>query len=1174
MGIALVAKHVANPAMAEMVYPEDVGTMLTKSLAAIVSVYAAVRLQPLGLSVWSAVSQRLTEYTDAVKREKAAEAEASAQNQLVTYLGHEARGPLHILTASISFALDSVQDAIDAAAAVREETPTAHSAKASAASASTVPARTSGPPASVWSVARGTGRTGAGFSVRRGATAGGDDEARPPWVNAAAAAAGPPGLSTWAVDSLRHTTPTVTDPAAEALRSAETDLGTCSAAAMQLTSLLGSVLDFSLVRSSRLAMEPCRVDIATVARGCLARAADRAKVPLFSALQSAAGAPVPQSVVTDGSRLQQALEWALRSSVDFTSDGMVALAICVETAEGTDHAVPWWRDSAPVNDEDEDVDTGVMMLLSEEPELPQASLLPPSSAAGPAAQPEAPSVDGAAVDCSGADAHGRGRGGGTSGTSPAASAAAHVSLRRGQPLPRERMRPPPPIRSVPGTGPAVPGSPQPRSGGPGASAHAKATAIPRQPAMVASVQRNRKPKAGSGPTQAVGPAVMPSVDEDDQSSRRSLLPRGAPEAQLASMSSARHPRPAQLRVNGGSSASSRLDFTSMRHTGSLIPVMALPSSGPDLTSTPGDPARQGDSAESGGLASLFSPRAAAQPARSRRDSRVMPAAELDGAVGGARRFLVLRVLDTGTPLDSKVHLDETLNATAEHRTTGLGRVLARELVTLMGGVLVQRQLQPAASRALLLRWDGVGAERWDPALSREAPKGSAKFVPLSTTSPGAAFRQLTSGRDLTAGSSRTLGAALERGSALAVTEIWLPLDVVDSAAWPEDMEDAAEELEHDFSRPCEPSSSLMHPREAVAAAMADGSLEPEWSLRTSSPSVEGAIIGIPILGGMGRPPHVLAAASAAGGSAGRGYSVDPDTTASESLDNGDDVAMSSMESAEDFHSTVLRPHAAPWVPSLEPSSSEPDQTPAPSNDSCERRRVDGTEDSRRRSPSPVASLVTGPAAADRIVPRRVRASKAEREARRQARASAHAGAPKPTMREGGSKRMLRVLFVDDDEIVRRTTERMLRRLGAEPTVLCDGNEVEPWLREHADLGQRPVSETIDMVLSDIVMPGMDGETLCRRLADHAINVPVVAATGTAAPEALRRFPEAGFSGVLCKPYSADQLGEVLDAVRRGVLPPPGVVKGQVDASRQSSGAASASLKAPQFTSMRFLTPKA
>ncbi len=164
----------------------------------------------------------------------------------------------------------------------------------------------------------------------------------------------------------------------QSLRSAEEDLGTCSEAVAQLTALLGSVLDFSLVRSGRLAMEPGHLELAGCGRECMARAAERAKVPLLAAMQPATGKSVPRVVVTDGSRLQQAVEWALRSAVDFTSEGMVAIAMCVETADGADYAVPWWKETPVVTEEHSGSREGAAAPPVPEPPRPQLALRPPA----------------------------------------------------------------------------------------------------------------------------------------------------------------------------------------------------------------------------------------------------------------------------------------------------------------------------------------------------------------------------------------------------------------------------------------------------------------------------------------------------------------------------------------------------------------------------------------------------------------------------------------------------------------------------------------------------------------------------------------------------------------------------------------------------------------------------
>ncbi|KAA0159189.1 hypothetical protein FNF28_05945 [Cafeteria roenbergensis] len=127
-------------------------------------------------------------------------------------------------------------------------------------------------------------------------------------------------------------------------------------------------------------------------------------------------------------------------------------------------------------------------------------------------------------------------------------------------------------------------------------------------------------------------------------------------------------------------------------------------------------------------------------------------------------------------------------------------------------------------------------------------------------------------------------------------------------------------------------------------------------------------------------------------------------------------------------------------------------------------------------------------------------------------------------------------------------------LGAEVQTLSDGDKVESWLERHGVLSQPAAGEhgsadggheemRLDLVLSDVLMPGLDGERLCHRMAELGLPCAMVAATGTTTAETLERLPEAGFAAVLRKPYGPRQLKRVLEAVRSGRLQSPAVVAG-------------------------------
>ena len=110
-----------------------------------------------------------------------------------------------------------------------------------------------------------------------------------------------------------------------------------------------------------------------------------------------------------------------------------------------------------------------------------------------------------------------------------------------------------------------------------------------------------------------------------------------------------------------------------------------------------------------------------------------------------------------------------------------------------------------------------------------------------------------------------------------------------------------------------------------------------------------------------------------------------------------------------------------------------------------------------------------------------------------------------------------VLFVEDEDPVRQLAERALTRKG--------------WTMLAADCAESAIRlagkcERPDAVVSDIVMPGMDGVTLVKKLQEHWPGVPVILISGYA-DETLRRVLE----GVrfLPKPYTLKGLCAALEA---------------------------------------------
>src|SRR4051794_515685 len=103
----------------------------------------------------------------------------------------------------------------------------------------------------------------------------------------------------------------------------------------------------------------------------------------------------------------------------------------------------------------------------------------------------------------------------------------------------------------------------------------------------------------------------------------------------------------------------------------------------------------------------------------------------------------------------------------------------------------------------------------------------------------------------------------------------------------------------------------------------------------------------------------------------------------------------------------------------------------------------------------------------------------------------------------------RILVVDDQRTVAEMTAGVLRNLGHEVQIALDG---ESALRE---LG----GDRFDLVVCDIMMPGMDGYEVCRRLrADPATTLLPVVLVTSADPQAERiKGIEAGAGGLFFQP---------------------------------------------------------
>jgi two-component system cell cycle response regulator CpdR len=110
------------------------------------------------------------------------------------------------------------------------------------------------------------------------------------------------------------------------------------------------------------------------------------------------------------------------------------------------------------------------------------------------------------------------------------------------------------------------------------------------------------------------------------------------------------------------------------------------------------------------------------------------------------------------------------------------------------------------------------------------------------------------------------------------------------------------------------------------------------------------------------------------------------------------------------------------------------------------------------------------------------------------------------------KKMLRILLAEDDEAMRVYLARALEKAGYEVIAVDRGTAAIPYLE----------SQRFDLLLSDIVMPEMDGIELAQRAAEVAPKTKVMFITGFAAVT-LKANREAPQAKVLSKPFHLKDL---------------------------------------------------
>src|SRR6201996_4162856 len=109
-----------------------------------------------------------------------------------------------------------------------------------------------------------------------------------------------------------------------------------------------------------------------------------------------------------------------------------------------------------------------------------------------------------------------------------------------------------------------------------------------------------------------------------------------------------------------------------------------------------------------------------------------------------------------------------------------------------------------------------------------------------------------------------------------------------------------------------------------------------------------------------------------------------------------------------------------------------------------------------------------------------------------------------------------ILIADDDAVQRRLVENMVQKCGYEAIAVDSGDAAIAALTS-------PDAPSIDAVVLDLVMPGLDGLGVLARIRDAGLNVPVIVQTAHGGIDNVVSAMRAGALDFVVKPVGLERL---------------------------------------------------
>ena len=131
--------------------------------------------------------------------------------------------------------------------------------------------------------------------------------------------------------------------------------------------------------------------------------------------------------------------------------------------------------------------------------------------------------------------------------------------------------------------------------------------------------------------------------------------------------------------------------------------------------------------------------------------------------------------------------------------------------------------------------------------------------------------------------------------------------------------------------------------------------------------------------------------------------------------------------------------------------------------------------------------------------------------------------PKKEEKEGPDGVKARIMVMDDEESIRKMTQRMLGKMGHEVLLAPSGEDAVKQYREALDQGL-----PVDLVIMDLTIPGgMGGKETVKEILALNPRAKVLVSSGYSTDPVMASYSEYGFCGAIVKPFQLSELKKTL-----------------------------------------------